>query len=244
LRIPGVGRSLLLLAAAVTPLQAAEPAAAGVTVAAAGGAAPRPAKPQFGREHASKDAVHIAHWVLDSADHGGLPFAIVDKKAAKVFVFDAEGRLRGATPALLGAAIGDHAVPGIGDRPMSSIRPEERTTSAGRFVATIGRNLKGVDVLWVDYETAISMHRVVTTKPAERRLQRLATPTPADNRISYGCINVPVKFYETVVSPTFTGTSGIVYVLPETRSAREVFASYDVNEHAGTGSKSGPQAGR
>lgn len=235
MRISGICCGALLVAAAFAPLQAAEP----IAVAAE---PRRHGKAQFGKERASKDAVHIAHWVLDSADHGGLPFAIVDKKAAKVFVFDADGRLRGATPALLGAARGDHAVPGIGERPMSSIRPEERTTSAGRFVATIGRNLKGVDVLWVDYETAISMHRVVTTKPAERRLQRLATATPADNRISYGCINVPVQFYEKVVSPTFTGTSGIVYVLPETRPAREVFASYDVNEHAGLRSKSGPQA--
>jgi len=31
-----------------------------------------------------------------------------------------------------------------------------------------------------------------------------------------------------VVRPAFTGTHGIVYVLPETRSAREVFASYDL----------------
>jgi len=222
LRISGIGCGALLVAAAFAPLQAAEPTAVAAEPRRSG-------KAHFGKERASKEAVHIAHWVLDSADHGGLPFAIVDKKAAKVFVFDADGRLRGATPALLGAARGDHAVPGIGERPMSSIRPEERTTSAGRFVATIGRNLKGVDVLWVDYETAISMHRVVTTKPAERRLQRLATATPADNRISYGCINVPVQFYEKVVSPTFTGTSGIVYVLPETRPAREVFASYDVN---------------
>lgn len=235
MRFSGIGCGALLVAAAFAPLQAAEPAPAGAEPRRAG-------KAHFGKEAASRDAVHIAHWVLDSADHGGLPFAIVDKKAAKVFVFDADGRLRGATPALLGAARGDHAVPGIGERPMSSIRPEERTTSAGRFVATIGRNLKGVDVLWVDYETAISMHRVVTTKPEERRLQRLATATPADNRISYGCINVPVKFYENVVSPTFSGTSGIVYVLPETRPAREVFASYDVNKHAGTGSRNGPRA--
>jgi len=71
------------------------------------------------------------------------------------------------------------------------------------------------------------MHRVITSNPKERRLHRLATPTPKDNRISYGCINVPVVFYETVVRPAFTGTEGIVYVLPEVRSMREVFSSYD-----------------
>lgn len=161
-----------------------------------------------------------------------MPFAIVDKKDAKVFVFDAGGRLRGAAPALLGLALGDDAVPGIGDRALSSIRPEERTTPAGRFVAVLGGNMRGEDVLWVDYDGAVSMHRVITTRPADRRLQRLATPSPLDNRISYGCINVPAKFYENVVRPAFAGAGGIVYVLPETRSAREVFATYDVVEHA------------
>jgi hypothetical protein len=82
----------------------------------------------------------------------------------------------------------------------------------------------------VDYNTATSMHRVLTTNPKERRLQRLASATPLDNRISYGCINIPAKFYENVVRPAFTGTAGIVYVLPETRPAGKVFALYDVGE--------------
>jgi hypothetical protein len=65
-----------------------------------------------------------------------------------------------------------------------------------------------------------------TNNPKERRLQRLASPTPLDHRISYGCINVPAKFYNNVVSPAFTSTYGIVYVLPETRSISEIFALY------------------
>jgi hypothetical protein len=161
-----------------------------------------------------------------------MPFAIVDKKDAKVFVFDADGKLRGAASALLGLAVGDDAVPGIGNRALSSILPEERTTPAGRFVASLDRNLRGKEILWVDYDGAVSLHPVVSSKPEERRLQRLATPTPLDNRISYGCINVPSKFFENVVRPAFFGTNGIVYVLPETRSAQQVFASYDVDERA------------
>ncbi|WP_349279998.1 hypothetical protein [Polaromonas hydrogenivorans] len=173
----------------------------------------------------------LADWVVDSADNHQRPFLIVDKTQARVFVFDAHGQLRGAAPALLGLAVGDDSVPGIGERKLSSIRPEERTTPAGRFVASLDRNLHGDEILWVDYDAAISLHRVVTSQPKERRAERLATPTPLDNRISYGCINVPAPFYDNVVSPAFTGTDGIVYVLPETRSAREVFGSYDVGEH-------------
>ena len=85
-------------------------------------------------------------------------------------------------------------------------------------------------MLWVDYDTAISLHRVVTGTARERRAERLASASPSARRISYGCINVPVQFYENVVSPAFTGTDGIVYVLPETRPAREVFGSYDVGQ--------------
>jgi hypothetical protein len=182
----------------------------------------------FAGEQVSAEARHIADWVVHSGDNRSLPFVIVDKAQAKVLAFDAAGRLRGASPALLGLARGDDAVPGIGHRALSSIRPEERTTPAGRFVATLGRNLKGEDILWVDYEGAVSMHRVVPGTPIERRAQRLASPTPHDNRISYGCINVPAKFYDEVVRPAFTASDGIVYVLPETRPARAVFGSYDL----------------
>lgn len=192
----------------------------------------RPGRADFGAERVSPAARHVADWVVDSGNNGSRPFVIVDKVEAKVFVFDARGSLRGAAPALLGQAQGDHTVPGIGQRKLSTIRPEERTTPAGRFVASLDRDVHGQEVLWVDYDAAISMHRVITSNPKERRQQRLDSLTPMEHRISYGCINVPVKFYDTVVSPTFKGTDGIVYVLPETRTAREVFASYDVDEHA------------
>lgn len=249
------GCCLVLLAAGFSPQQAAaaddpaplsglsrqssapegsalEGAAAPSAIQTQAVAAHRPKRANFELERASQEARHVADWVVDSGDNHGMPFAIVDKADAKVFVFDANGRLRGAAPALLGLALGDDAVPGIGKRALSSIRPEERTTPAGRFVAALDRNLRGKEILWVDYDGAVSMHPVITTKAAERRLQRLATPTPLDNRISYGCINVPAKFFDEVVRPAFTGTDGIVYVLPETRSARSVFASYNVGEHA------------
>lgn len=184
----------------------------------------------FGQEVPSPDSRQLADWVVDSANNGNLPFMIIDKLQARVFMFDAQGQLRGAAPALLGLAIGDHSVPGIGERPLSSIRPEERTTPAGRFVASLDKDIHGHEVLWVDYDTALSLHRVVKGQPRERRAERLASPSPLDNRISFGCINVPVKFYESVVSPSFTGTNGVVYILPETRSARDVFGSYDVQD--------------
>jgi hypothetical protein len=173
----------------------------------------------------SGEARRLLDWILDSDDNRRLPFLIVDKKQAMVFAFHADGLLRGMAPVLLGSAVGDDSAPGIGQRKLSAIRASERTTPAGRFVAALDRNLQGVEILWVDYDAAISLHRVVTSVPKERRAQRLRSPTPLDNRVSFGCINVPVKFFDEIVLPAFRGTNGIVYVLPETRSAHEVFGS-------------------
>ena len=169
----------------------------------------------FELESASQEARREADWVVDSGDNRSLPFVIIDKTEAKVFVFYSNGRLRGAARALLGLTRGDTSVPGIGNRMLSSIRPDERTTPAGRFVASLGRDLHGEEVLWVDYDGGVALHRIITSNFKEHRAQRLASSTSLDKRITYGCINVSVDFYERVISPAFTGTNGIVYVLPE-----------------------------
>jgi len=198
--------------------QAAAIAAAGLCVLVAAGPAAAQATPaaslaDFQGAPASSDARQVADWVV----------AIVDKKATEVFVFDGHGRLSGASSALLGLARGDDSAPGVGDRKLSDIRPDERTTPAGRFVASLGYGLGNQDILWVDYKTALALHRVLTTNSREHRLQRLAAASARDHRITFGCINVPVSFYDRVVQPAFTGTSGVVYILPETKTIADVF---------------------
>ncbi len=190
-----------------------------------------PKRANFAQEIVSEVSRYLADWVVDSQDNQNMPFVLVDKKAARVFVFNAEGQLLGSAPALLGLALGDHAIAGIGNMSLANIRPEQRTTPAGRFVVALGHNLGGKEILWVDYNGAISLHRVVTSSAKERRLQRLQSNNPSEHRISYGCINVPVKFYNTIISPTFAGTHGIVYVLPDTRLVQDVFGSYEVLDH-------------
>lgn len=164
----------------------------------------------------------LRRWVLATSDNLGMPFVIIDKVAAKVFVFHRDGQLRAAAPALLGLASGDDTAPGLGSRPISTIRPDERTTPAGRFVASLAATAHGDEVLWIDYDASVALHRVVDV-PRERRLQRLAGADPLERRITYGCVNVPAKFFDAVIRPTFRATSGIVYVLPEIRSPRQVF---------------------
>jgi hypothetical protein len=87
----------------------------------------------FEHEVSSPEAKKLADWVMDSSDNAKLPFIIIDKVNARVFVFNAQGQLTGASVALLGLAVGDDSVPGIGQQKLSTIRPAERTTPAGRF---------------------------------------------------------------------------------------------------------------
>ena len=159
-----------------------------------------------------------------TGDAAGKPFIIVDKRQARVFVFDGAGRMLGATPALLGSAIGDDSAPGVGALPLARIAPADRTTPAGRFAASFGEDLSGEPVLWVDYDAAIALHSVTLNNPKEHRRWRLATSSPRDKRVSYGCIDVPAEFFDTLVTQVFSKQGGIVYVLPETRPLEAVFA--------------------
>ena len=205
---------------------AAVMAAVGPTpVASAAPALPR-RHADFGRTaDVSVDAQRVADWVATTRDNGPRDFVIVDKRAARVYVFDLQARLQAYAPALLGAARGDQSVPGIGNRPIAQVLPHERTTPAGRFVAEPGINTLGEDVVWVDYDAAVSMHRVRTAQADERRLERLASPGIEDKRISYGCINLPVQFYESQLRPRVHGGHGaVVYVLPEVLPLQQFFA--------------------
>ena len=180
----------------------------------------------FGALAVSAEARRVADWVVLSSDNNGLPFIIVDKVNATLFLFSTAGGIRAAVPALVGADRGDDSVPGIGTRPLAAIRPAERTTPAGRFVARLGHDSSGADILWVDYDDAIALHRVSDRKPgpsAQSRAQRLHSTVAGDRRASLGCIGVSSGFYTGFVRPTFSAAGGIVYVLPETRTAAAEF---------------------
>lgn len=186
------------------------------------------AAPDFVGEPASDDARYAANWVLAGADHEGRPFAIVDKRDARLYVFNADGRLIGVTAALLGLTPGDLADPDIARRTPASLSFAERTTPAGRFASQPGHNDKGEDIVWVDYAASLAIHRLRPAPAYERRHERLASPSSDDNRISFGCIVVPVAFYETVVAPTLGRQRGVVYVLPETRPVQAMFGATEL----------------
>lgn len=175
----------------------------------------------------SESVVSIAGWIIASGDNRGLPFAIVDKSLAQVLVFGKDGKLKGLAPVLIGSAIGDESAPGVGDRELSDIPQDERTTPAGRYVAGYGPAVGGDTVLWVDYATAVSIHPIQATRASrkEKRQQRLASATPEDNRITHGCINVSPGFYSRIVQPTFR-KGGVFYVLPDSGALQTAFPAF------------------
>lgn len=222
LHAPIVQMALLVGAALAPLLSAAAPAAAVEPMDKRGF--------DLALESASDDAQYALQWIVGQGDNQGLPFVIVDKKGARIFVFAADGRLRGASAALLGLTPGDQSVPGIEQRSVASLRVDERTTPAGRFVSEPGHNLQGEAIVWIDYAAKLAIHRLRPADPKERRAERLGSATPDDNRISIGCVVVPPDFYDAVVAPVLGRSYGVVYVLPETQPVRRMLGAMALSQ--------------
>ncbi len=185
---------------------------------ATGGQAPR-----------SEAAARVINWIAASNDNGSLPYMVIDKDAGTMFVFDAQAQSLGETPVLIGVAKGDDSSPGIGSLKLAEIGPAERTTPAGRFVSKFGYAAGGERVFWVKYADSVAMHAVATGNKKEERRLRLLTPAAEDNRITFGCINVPTNFYEAQIVTHFEENGGVVYVLPDTKSLEEVFPRIQIH---------------
>lgn len=207
-----------LALAAPVPAQAAESLkASGLTASQTNGAE------NERKTRRSEAATRVADWIAASGDNGSLPYIIVDKTAASLLLFDAKGKPLGEVPILIGIALGDEASPGIGAKNLAEIGPAERTTPAGRFLAKFGLAAGRQKVLWVDYATSVALHPIPKGNQKERRRQRMLSPAIDDNRITFGCINVPMAFYSKSVRPLFQRKGGYVYVLPDTKPLEVVF---------------------
>ena len=182
----------------------------------------------------SEAAARVLAWVAAEHDNGSLPYIVIDKQAAMMFLYRANGERVGAGPVLLGIGVGDDSTPGVGAKSLAEIGPAERTTPAGRFVAKFGKAFGGTRVLWVDYANSVALHAVITTHKQEHRVARLLSPTPDDNRISFGCINVGTSFYTKQVRPLFQKKGGMVYILPDTKPLDDVFPRLRLLPYLGT----------
>lgn len=150
------------------------------------------------RERASPDVERLASWAVESQDHAGLPFIVIDSDSARLFAFDAAGRLVASAPVL--------PVAGRGDGPAA--RP---ATPAGRFVSDGWP--PGDGITWVGGDVALSLHRA----PAGMR-----PDSPGDRRAPGGLLQVADNFYTSYLHP-LEGQASIAYVLPQLASGRKVF---------------------
>lgn len=171
------------------------------------------ALPELSRE-ASEDVKITFRRIMKTNDNNKLPFAIIDKKNAAMFVFNAYGSPLSSGPVLLGISRCDTIDPKTLNAKLGDISSEKRVTPSGKYQAQIGKDLHGKELLWVTYDYAIAIHPVIEV-PGQQRRRRLQSQSAEDNRITWGCINALPSFYETIISPVFRPKGGIVYVLPE-----------------------------
>lgn len=165
----------------------------------------------------------VTSWVNETGDNNGLPYLVIDKPSATIFAFDASGKPVGFGPVLIGRALGDDATPGIGNKSLAEIGPAEKTTPAGRFLARFGKAAGNTRVLWVDYATSVAIHTIPSGNPKENRTRRMLSPDIDDNRITFGCINVPKALYNGKIAPMFGKKGGYVYILPDTKPLEDAF---------------------
>ena len=159
------------------------------------------------REHAAPEVQQVARWAVDSLDHAGLPFVVIDKARARLFTFDPQGRFRGSAPILLGASHEDG--------------PVAAATPAGRFVADTWLSTHGDGIVWVHAGTALSLRGIPAAAPGPGT-QQLASGNVQDRRISDGSLHVAADFYRQHLSP-LRGQVSVAYVLPEGLRWQEIF---------------------
>ncbi|WP_287372594.1 hypothetical protein [Prosthecochloris sp.] len=175
---------------------------------------------------ASEEVRKTVSWVKKNKDNRKLPYAIIDKKNAHIFVFDAKSKIVDHGPVLLGIAKSDRIDPKTLNARLSSIGKNDRVTPSGRYVSVFGPDHRGKDVLWVDTKYAVGLHPVANV-PGQRRKTRLNSTTSADNRITWGCINVSKPLFTNVLTPLFKPKAGIVYILPEAAPIEQLLANKD-----------------
>ncbi len=175
-------------------------------------------------ESASEEVRKTVKWIKKRKDNMKLPYAIIDKKNAHIYIFDPKSKILDSGPVLLGIAKADKIDPKTLNAPLSAIGKNDRVTPSGRYRSIIGKDHKGKEVLWVDTKYAIALHKVANV-PGQKRIVRLNSATSEDNRITWGCINVSVPLFKKVISPLFKPKTGMVYILPEAAPVEQLLAS-------------------
>ena len=136
--------------------------------------------------------------VIVSADHAAAPRSPSSTSATRACMCSMpRAASRARRPALLGLAPGDTAIADIAQRRPASLAPLRAQHAGGPVRVATGaqrqaaRRSSGSTTRRRSRSIGCGRHRL-----AEHRAERLASATPDDNRITLGCIVVPVAFYE------------------------------------------------
>ena len=138
-------------------------------------------------------------------------FMITDKAGGMLHVFHADGSLLVQDVALVGKDVGDKLegakkITPAGQYDLHLVPDAEYT---GGFVYHMGGAVR-------EDGLTVAVHAVYTGEASEKRPERLATPTPKDNRISWGCINVNNSTMVDTLLPAKAEINGsLIFVMPE-----------------------------
>ena len=152
--------------------------------------------------------------IVGQNDNQGKQFIVADKQAGTLTMYTASGQQITSTPALFGKTAGDSV--SSKNTPSGRFEAKQanvRTEGYGGSAQVLTQNGQNLQLGGSSY----AIHRVYTKYASENRQGRLDTPTATDNRISLGCINVPVDFYDTYLN---SDQDTVVYVMPETDAGR------------------------
>ena len=152
--------------------------------------------------------------IVEQNDNQGKQFIVADKQAGTLTMYTASGQQITSTPALFGKTEGDSV--SSKNTPSGRFETKQvnvRTEGYGGSAQVLTQNGQNLQLGGSSY----AIHRVYTKYASENRQGRLGTPTASDNRISRGCINVPVDFYDTYLN---SDQDTVVYVMPETDAGR------------------------
>jgi len=143
-------------------------------------------------------------------------FIVADKPNGMMHVFKEDGSHAISDATLYGKDAGD-----VLDK-VSSLEGGPKITPAGKFTMkeSPADYAGGTSLILVeskDHTGYIAIHAADVSTPSENRLGRLDTPSTADNRISYGCINTKHGTFINEIKPNIASLDGgLIFVLPET----------------------------
>jgi uncharacterized RDD family membrane protein YckC len=161
---------------------------------------------------------------------------VADKPNARLYVFK-DGKYQGETAALFGRAKGDVQTElgaSTGKPNLKSFLESDKVTPAGKYSATTMDMARYGRLVYFNNDDGLAIH--VIKSSGDTWQLRLETPTPLDNKITFGTINTTEEFYNKHLATLPLNVQATVYIVPEVYSPSVVFA---LGGKAGAHSKGG-----